>query len=368
MNQRRFYARLALFLIGLALAVALVEIGVRSVGLDPFVSQPDILDPRGADQDCLRPAPWYGFERIPGRCGANAFGFVDRERVVEKEPGTLRVLVLGDSISEHRTWVELLEQLLNPPGTGPVEVWNLGLSGYGTLEELEVLRRKALAWQPDLVLLQFCLNDYAFTPSLFSFRGQVWRLNMRTQGLGPGSLWLFRKSALYRYIVYGTLRPDKRPGIGEERGRQVDAALGEMRDLCQRQGVPFRIVVFPELLEPGDPEARFTEPRRRVLAAARVQEIPLLDLTTAMGPGELPVLVMSRSSEAYADLDALLSRWGRDPAVAPSLRALPKRSLNLETTHDPRRPPDTIHPNFLGHYLAAQATADWLVEDGVVGQ
>lgn len=101
----------------------------------------------------------------------------------------------------------------------------------------------------------------------------------------------------------------------------------------------------------------------RVLAAATAQDVPTLDLAVAMGPGDLSELVIDRSSEVHGDLEARLEGWGRDPVVAAQLRALPPGSLNLGVERDPRRPVDTIHPNFLGHYLAARATADWLAED-----
>lgn len=40
-----------------------------------------------------------------------------------------------------------------------VTVLNFGVPGYNMAQELEVLKRKALTFEPDLVVLQYCVND-----------------------------------------------------------------------------------------------------------------------------------------------------------------------------------------------------------------
>ncbi len=86
----------------------------------------------------------------------NSAGFRDREHALEKTPGVTRVAVLGDSFCEamqlpwDRTFCALLEKEL--PN---VEVLNFGVSGYGTAQELILLRHKVTAYKPDLVILAF---------------------------------------------------------------------------------------------------------------------------------------------------------------------------------------------------------------------
>lgn len=363
MRVHRTVFRLGLAVLGLLVGLVFAELTVRGLLLDPLVVHPETLDPRGGSQDCLQPAPYYGFERAPGRCGTNSLGVLGPERAVAKPPGTYRVIVIGDSISEHRSWVELLEELLTEQRGQPVEVWNLGTSGYGTLGELEVLRHKALRWDPDLVLVQFCVNDYEVSPALFSFQGQLYRLGVDTHGMGPGSLWLFRSSALYRYLIFESLRPAAKFSEDSERLERIDAALGEMHALCQRRAVDFGLVVFPQLAAEGEGLSWYRTSHRRILAAAHDQDVPVLDLASAMGTGELSELVATRAAEVHADLEARLEAWGRDPAMADRLRALPKARLGLKARPVPGRPPDLVHPNFLGHYLAAQAVVDWLAQD-----
>jgi len=93
----------------------------------------------------------------------NPEGFRDTRVFSARHPGVQRVVVLGDSatlqnyLPANETWTALLERRLNR--SVPVEVINAGVNGYDTRQEAEVLRTKALALAPDLVLIAYTLND-----------------------------------------------------------------------------------------------------------------------------------------------------------------------------------------------------------------
>ncbi|MBI5708799.1 MAG: hypothetical protein HZC42_00595 [Candidatus Eisenbacteria bacterium] len=82
-----------------------------------------------------------------------------------RPPGTWRLLALGDSftfglgVPQESTCVRHLERDLARPGGPRVEVINTGWTGYNTVEERAVLDTLGLRFQPDLVLLGYCLND-----------------------------------------------------------------------------------------------------------------------------------------------------------------------------------------------------------------
>lgn len=93
----------------------------------------------------------------------NSAGFRDREHSVAKPARTLRIAVLGDSMTEARqvdvsqTFWSILEQnLLRCSGLGDrvPEVMNFGVSGYGTAQEY-LLMERVWRFQPDVVLLAF---------------------------------------------------------------------------------------------------------------------------------------------------------------------------------------------------------------------
>jgi len=164
--------RLALLAGGLAASLLIAEVALRVAGY----SHPALYD---ADLE-LGWAPRPGAEGWYRDEGAayirnNSAGFRDREHAVEKPVGTLRVAVLGDSYAEalqipmeEAFWSVAERNLVAHCGADGhrVEVLNFGVSGYGTGQELLLLRKRVWAYQPDVVLLAFVsgndLTDNAF--------------------------------------------------------------------------------------------------------------------------------------------------------------------------------------------------------------
>src|SRR5262245_22026425 len=95
---------------------------------------------------------------------ANSEGWRDRERTIERRPNTLRILVIGDSVTygaivaQADTYTAILERKLQAKGVG-AEVINISYGGWGTDQELEALTLEGVSYKPDLVILQFCTND-----------------------------------------------------------------------------------------------------------------------------------------------------------------------------------------------------------------
>ena len=94
----------------------------------------------------------------------NREGFRDRDHPLVKPPGSFRIALLGDSFTEalqvrlEDTYGAVLErELARCPGFRGrnVEVFNFGVSNYGTAQELLTLRDRVWAVEPDLVLLAF---------------------------------------------------------------------------------------------------------------------------------------------------------------------------------------------------------------------
>lgn len=103
------------------------------------------------------------FAGVPVR--TNRFGFRStREDRLEKAPNTFRILVLGDSVTFGHGAVHdypaLLEDALRRwrPDID-WQVWNLGVPGYNTAQELTYLEQVGRQYSPDLVVVGFFLND-----------------------------------------------------------------------------------------------------------------------------------------------------------------------------------------------------------------
>lgn len=118
------------------------------------------------------PDPILGYELTPRAQGfawgcnvrINSLGMRDREYSLKKPAGTKRILVLGDSITFGNflpldaTYPKRLEASCRLAGRR-VEVLNLGVGGYDTLQEVAFLERRGLVCEPDLVVVGYCMND-----------------------------------------------------------------------------------------------------------------------------------------------------------------------------------------------------------------
>ncbi|MGC9528010.1 MAG: alginate O-acetyltransferase AlgX-related protein [Limnospira sp.] len=110
--------------------------------------------------------PDLGFRIRPHANGNNEFGFNDRDYPLETEPGTFRMLVLSDSFNwaggQDGNYTALLEnQFQQYYGTHKVDVINAGYPGTHTAEQLALLKKFGLQYNPDLVVLGFFVgNDF----------------------------------------------------------------------------------------------------------------------------------------------------------------------------------------------------------------
>ncbi len=356
--MRRALQRVALALGGLLVGLLGVEGAVRLGAYDPLVSEQGLLGAETRRDDCVQPAAHMGYELAPGGCGANSLGFKDREPPDAKPLGSKRVLVLGDSITEQRAYVDMLELMLEQRLEPEVDVWNMGVTGYSVLNELELLRHRALELEPDMVILQLCLNDFGITPVLFRHNGELFWLRAPTGGMDRLGLWLFEHSALARLIRLQSASRSMQ-GLGDpEHEARVEAALIEMQQLCDQAGVPFEVVIFPTLAPRPQWAATEEQTYTRFVALLSEQGIPFTDLTPRLLGGPVDDLLRYRGDEVYGQLNAKLATWNIDPSAAILLRSMDARAIGLGKNIQPHMYEDKTHPNFLGHYLAAEALAE----------
>jgi len=94
----------------------------------------------------------------------NSFGMRGPEVTLEKPPGTIRIVGLGDSVmfgwgvEQEESFLAVTEQRLRDAGHH-VEVLNFGVPGYNTVMEVETFKKRALAFSPDIVVIHFVSND-----------------------------------------------------------------------------------------------------------------------------------------------------------------------------------------------------------------
>jgi lysophospholipase L1-like esterase len=159
----------------LAACSVLFALATAELALRWLASPAPVSDLRGLHE--LRPdRPWlYGLR--PGAEGRieelgdavyriNEDGFRGPRHARPRPAGGLRVLVLGDSVAfgygveEGDAFPRALERQLAELIAGrAVEVVNLGVGGYNAWNEAQLLADVGASYQPDLVVVQFCIND-----------------------------------------------------------------------------------------------------------------------------------------------------------------------------------------------------------------
>jgi lysophospholipase L1-like esterase len=160
-------AKIALLVASLLLTALAFELGLRQC-----------VPPDDRNRSTMRvPHPELGWLPKPGsesrnrnaefdvQVAYNSKGWRDVEHDYAKPDGVFRIVVLGDSTIEgysvdfEDSFAVRLQQLLRSSGRR-VEVVNIGVGGYGTLQEDLAFELDGRRYEPDLVLLAFLLaND-----------------------------------------------------------------------------------------------------------------------------------------------------------------------------------------------------------------
>ncbi len=107
--------------------------------------------------------PDLGYRQNPRWGDLNADGL--RDHPIGPKNGRFRILFLGDSIAFYGDDVDdtfvghLRSALRQAPGREQLDIINAGIKGFTNYQELLYLKKFGLKFEPDLVGVQFCLND-----------------------------------------------------------------------------------------------------------------------------------------------------------------------------------------------------------------
>jgi len=107
----------------------------------------------------------------------NSAGLRDKEYSIAKTDDDFRVAVIGDSfvmadgIAIEETFHSLLEEKLNNERRDfTYQFINFGVSAYSLRQYLEVMKHKALEYDPDLILVGFCPRNDQYIPEEQEYR------------------------------------------------------------------------------------------------------------------------------------------------------------------------------------------------------
>jgi len=222
----------------------------------------------------------------------DASGF--RRRPPDARPVERSILLLGDSVAfaggvpYSRSFASLVEDDLTRSLGKQVAVLNTGTPGYNTVQELLLLKDLQTTVRPNLIVLQFCMNDYLDPVALTSDQS----LDATSTAGAPLNLFsiLYRSRAIFflkdRVKDLEKLYPERFPValhyihyIHKRTGwqRAKDAILG-IADIANQMNARFLVVIFPveQQLRIGD-----RAPAADLETFAKSRGIEVLDLYAA---------------------------------------------------------------------------------------
>lgn len=213
------------------------------------------FDREAAVRHNLSPDYLDTWERITYRI--NSLGLRGPEASVAKSADTYRILLLGDSVAfgwgveEEDALAHRLQRRLDQSDTDlRFEVWNAGVPGYATWQELQYLLEKGAAFDPDLIVVAFLYNDVDGNNEA----AHEQPLGMGT--LAKGFASLTRSSALFCWVRNAALEfriRNLQPCQGPNCWDETAALLNGLGQQTQKLGCDLAVVAFPMRLqvEPG---------------------------------------------------------------------------------------------------------------------
>jgi hypothetical protein len=240
----------------------------------------------------------------------NAYGMHDDPVAPEKPEATFRIAVLGASmdmgwgVRYQDTYIKRLQEWLNTRAGALAagqprryEVLNFAVAAYSPLQRMEVLRRKVLAFHPDLVIYSATTNDIRLMEIHLCdmFRKRIdlkydfVREAVDRGGIVSEDLRLNRDGELiHKQRVKEKLSPSY--------WRLYDRTLGMIASECRSWGVPLVMVIIPRVGSEDAPDLR-AEPVARLKALATHHAITAFDLSDAFDHDDPATLEIASSDD-----------------------------------------------------------------------
>lgn len=211
--------------------------------------------------------PGYTGDRI---VHTDRYGFRSSEVSREKPDDVYRIAILGDSIAFGRTlpqnqiFSEVLKANMNAGEyKKKVEVINASLAGRDTWEEYAILKHRVIDLDPDLVVLQICLNDHIRLPfpkkdsllgvfgerSWYSYSSLLSLLDKKVKGFRALHVKWIKKLGLdrrstERVILDHYIDPEQMLGV-EDHWDDWSSILLEIHNLSKASGAETLFIIFP---------------------------------------------------------------------------------------------------------------------------
>ena len=242
----------------------------------------------------------------------NRLDYRDLERSIAKPAGVRRVVSLGDSfawgasVEFEDAYPQRLERGLTRRRGETWEVVNLARPGMNTVDEAAQLATEGMAYDPDVVVVGYVLNDSEDPQSAEARRVRDWALEQKEE---PGQRSFLDHSALHRLIRtrLGATAENRRRISGFGSMYAADApgwvagqkALKAMASLCRERGIPLVVVIFPLFGNPLDGRYPFAGIHAKVAQAAGDAGALVVDLLSAYRGLRWELLVVNGAADEH---------------------------------------------------------------------
>jgi lysophospholipase L1-like esterase len=258
-------------------------------------------------------SPGYAPVRTDGRARGpiNSLGYRDLERTVPKPPGVRRAVCIGDSFTWgvgvlfDDAWPQRVERALSRERGERWEAVNLAEPGLNSVQEASRLASEGLAYEPDVVIVAYVLNDSEDETAAEARRAADW-VEERRQG---SSVSFLDRSALVR-LLRTRLRAtvENRRWVEGFRSMYADdyagwtaarRALKAMGGMCRERGVPLVVAIFPLFGNALDAGYPFAEIHAKVAQAAAGAGARVTDLLTVYRGLDGALLVVNGADDEH---------------------------------------------------------------------
>lgn len=260
---------------------------------------------------------WDGVCNINGRkyrAHTNSMGLRERELSLGKDDKIYKLLFLGDSITfgigveADNTFVRILENLLNMhPQAKSFATINAGVCGAFTFEEINLLKKVGIKYHPDVVVLNFYLNDIVVgSPEDTKENKDEWeKTYFKYKVSMPFKSFLANHSEFYKFLretyrnlllemnlikVPSTYCGEWGSSMEDNYYEKFGEYIREIKELGDKEGFKLVIVFFPNYFQVSG-ESLDNVPQKRLSVIAQSESIPFFDL--------LPVFKAKRKARTF---------------------------------------------------------------------
>jgi lysophospholipase L1-like esterase len=197
-------------------------------------------------------------------------------------------VTFGVYLEDHETYPAQLESLLNRRQLhGKTwQIFNLGVIGYNTINEVEWLKEKGLRYKPDLVILQYCVNDHSNRSTLDVRLKKHNRhnshlvpilLNPVSRILSHSRLFVFCAVNLRDILQKHSQQTSNQSADGKQGGHIVERGFREFKRLSVQHDFQTLVLISPAF----EGKERFSDYSRnyeRIVNMCRNYDLPFLNL------------------------------------------------------------------------------------------